>query len=229
MEVGIAFLTGWILEKEKSPFMGCCSKWGASWTRAELGFIWRYFQYSIKLDWLSKWCTWADSHYSQQRDQVPQRWNLRASHKYIAESHQVCIKQAKRWPATEQTPAALTCSPPVHPNSQDVLCLATSHEMGRGRRRKEGEQELPLLVTRSYWALTWTSTLEQGRECKGQSRDISHPASDGKGGAEAKNGAIPWAAQQDLREDASLWPGGADDSPPVCAQKMVWQVCFQGG
>lgn len=48
--------------------------------------------------------------------------------------------------------------------------------VGGGRRRKEGEQELPLLVATSYWALTWIPTLEQGRECKGQSMGRSEAA-----------------------------------------------------
>lgn len=71
--------------------------------------------------------------------------------------------------------------------------------------------------------------MEQGRECEGQSRGSSHPAGGGGGdGAEAKPGAWPWAAQQDLGGDAGLWPGGAGDSPPVCAQKKSMTSLFAG-
>lgn len=59
---------------------------------------------------------------------------------------QVCIKQAEE-EVTAHRPNP-GCPPPPHPNSQVILCLATCHGVGGGR--KEGEEELPLLVATSY-------------------------------------------------------------------------------
>lgn len=84
------------------------------------------------------------------------------------EQTRCALSKQRRGGCSQASPG---CPLPAHPNSQRVLSLAPCRGVGGGRRRKEGEQELPLVEL----SLAMNSCLGAGHGAQGAEQGQQSP------------------------------------------------------